>query len=59
MPYSEFTLRKITIMRTLQLPSGQTIPVLGMGTWRMGENARNRQTEIDALRHGLDPIRFG
>ncbi len=41
-------------MRTLQLPSGQTIPVLGMGTWRMGENARNRQGEIDALRHGLD-----
>jgi hypothetical protein len=33
-------------MRTLQLPSGQTIPVLGMDTWRMGENARNRQTEI-------------
>lgn len=41
-------------MQTLQLPSGQTIPVLGMGTWRMGEDARNRQTEIDALRHGLD-----
>jgi diketogulonate reductase-like aldo/keto reductase len=41
-------------MRTLQLPSGQTIPVLGMGTWRMGESVRNRQTEIDALRHGLD-----
>lgn len=41
-------------MRTIQLPSGQTIPVLGMGTWQMGENARNCQTEIDALRHGLD-----
>lgn len=41
-------------MRTLQLPSGQAIPVLGMGTWRMGENARNRQHERDALRHGLD-----
>ncbi|HAZ46407.1 MAG TPA: aldo/keto reductase [Cyanobacteria bacterium UBA11369] len=41
-------------MRTLKLPSGQLIPVLGMGTWRMGENARNRQSEIDALRHGLD-----
>nr|WP_242047539.1 aldo/keto reductase [Coleofasciculus sp. FACHB-SPT36] len=25
-----------------------------MGTWQMGENARNRQSEIDALRHGLD-----
>lgn len=41
-------------MRTLQLPSGLTIPVLGMGTWRMGENVRNRQSEIDALRHGLN-----
>lgn len=41
-------------MRTLKLPSGQLIPVLGMGTWQMGENARNRQSEIDALRYGLD-----
>ncbi|HEY9852045.1 MAG TPA: aldo/keto reductase [Leptolyngbyaceae cyanobacterium] len=41
-------------MRTLELPSGQLIPVLGMGTWQMGENARNRQNEINALCHGLD-----
>jgi diketogulonate reductase-like aldo/keto reductase len=41
-------------VRTLKLPSGQLIPVLGMGTWQMGENALNRQSEIDALRHGLD-----
>lgn len=41
-------------MRTLELPSGQLIPVLGMGTWQMGENAKHRQSEIDALRHGLD-----
>ncbi|MEP0798997.1 aldo/keto reductase [Funiculus sociatus GB2-A5] len=41
-------------MRTLKLPSGQLIPILGMGTWQMGESARNRQSEIDALRHGLD-----
>jgi diketogulonate reductase-like aldo/keto reductase len=41
-------------VRTLKLASGQSIPVLGMGTWRMGETARNRQSEIDALRHGLD-----
>ena len=43
-----------TAMRTLNLPSGQSIPVLGMGTWQMGENAKNRQSEINALRHGLD-----
>lgn len=41
-------------MRSLQLPSGQTIPVLGMGTWRMGESKRSRQSEMDALRYGLD-----
>jgi diketogulonate reductase-like aldo/keto reductase len=41
-------------MRTLQLPSGQPIPVLGMGTWRMGESTRHHQTEIAALRHGLE-----
>jgi diketogulonate reductase-like aldo/keto reductase len=41
-------------MKTLQLPSGQTVPVLGMGTWQMGEQAQNRQSEIAALRHGLD-----
>lgn len=41
-------------MRTLKLLSGQTIPVLGMGTWQMGERHRDRQTEIAALRHGLD-----
>ncbi|GFE71438.1 aldo/keto reductase [Chroococcus sp. FPU101] len=40
-------------MRTLKLPSGQNISVLGMGTWRMGENARHHQSEIEALRHGL------
>lgn len=39
---------------TLKLPSGQLIPILGMGTWQMGENVKNRQSEIDALRHGLD-----
>ncbi|XGW00379.1 MAG: aldo/keto reductase [Leptolyngbya sp. BL-A-14] len=41
-------------MRTLTLPSGQAIPILGMGTWQMGEQTRHRQAEINALRHGLD-----
>jgi len=41
-------------MRTIPLPSGQTIPILGLGTWRMGEHTKQRQTEIHALRHGLD-----
>lgn len=38
----------------IQLPSGQAIPTLGLGTWQMGENTRNRQREVDALRRGLD-----
>jgi diketogulonate reductase-like aldo/keto reductase len=41
-------------MRTLQLASGQSVPVLGMGTWQMGERTQSRQSERDALRHGLD-----
>ncbi|MDX2213716.1 MAG: aldo/keto reductase [Oculatellaceae cyanobacterium bins.114] len=41
-------------MRSLTLSSGQTIPVLGMGTWQMGENPNHRQNEINALHHGLD-----
>ena len=41
-------------MQTLELTSGQAIPILGMGTWQMGENTRDRQSEIKALRHGLD-----
>jgi diketogulonate reductase-like aldo/keto reductase len=41
-------------MKTIALPSGQLIPALGMGTWRMGESTHQRQDEITALRHGLD-----
>ncbi len=39
---------------SIPLPSGQAIPILGMGTWRMGESDRTRQTEIDALKYGLE-----
>jgi diketogulonate reductase-like aldo/keto reductase len=39
---------------TVELPSGETVPQLGQGTWRMGENARKREAEIAALRVGLD-----
>ena len=41
-------------MRTLQLPGGEPVPVLGQGTWGMGEDARRRSVEAAALRHGLD-----
>jgi diketogulonate reductase-like aldo/keto reductase len=36
------------------LPSGATMPALGMGTWRMGERARERAREAATLRVGID-----
>lgn len=41
-------------VRTTLLPSGQPMPVLGQGTWRMGEDRAHRKAEVDALRLGLD-----
>ncbi|MER9652776.1 aldo/keto reductase [Mesorhizobium sp. M0152] len=41
-------------VRTTTLPSGEAIPVLGQGTWKMGEDARRRADEVDALKLGLD-----
>jgi diketogulonate reductase-like aldo/keto reductase len=39
---------------TVKLPSGESVPQLGQGTWRMGESARARKEEIAALKRGLD-----
>jgi diketogulonate reductase-like aldo/keto reductase len=39
---------------TTRLPSGASMPVFGLGTWRMGESARVRAAEMKALRHGID-----
>jgi diketogulonate reductase-like aldo/keto reductase len=41
-------------IRTIDLPSGEPVPVLGQGTWRLGEDPRRRKQEIAALRLGLD-----
>lgn len=41
-------------MRSCKLPSGAEMPVLGIGTWRMGESARKRAQELDAVRHALE-----
>jgi diketogulonate reductase-like aldo/keto reductase len=41
-------------MRTVRLADGDEIPVLGQGTWGMGENPGERAEEVRALRLGLD-----
>jgi diketogulonate reductase-like aldo/keto reductase len=41
-------------MPTIPLPGGETIPVLGQGTWQMGDNRARRAEEIKALRAGVD-----
>lgn len=41
-------------MRTLLLPSGRPIPVLGQGTWAMGEDPARKRAEADALRLGME-----
>jgi len=38
----------------VRLPSGETVPILGQGTWYFGEDASRRAQEIAALRTGLD-----
>jgi diketogulonate reductase-like aldo/keto reductase len=41
-------------MRTIELPSGDRVPVLGQGTWHLGQGRRPLEDEIAALRFGLD-----
>jgi diketogulonate reductase-like aldo/keto reductase len=41
-------------MRTVTLPNGRRVPALGLGTWHMGEDSRQRAAEVAALRTGLD-----
>ncbi|RKT90130.1 Aldo/keto reductase [Saccharopolyspora antimicrobica] len=41
-------------MRAIQLPGGGELPVLGQGTWGMGERRGQRAAEVAALRRGLD-----
>ena len=41
-------------MKTVCMPSGDLVPALGQGTWRMGEIPALRAQEIACLRAGLD-----
>jgi diketogulonate reductase-like aldo/keto reductase len=41
-------------MRTVRLPDGTEIPALGQGTWHMGERGNAANTEIAALKLGIE-----
>ena len=41
-------------MNTVRLPQGETLPSLGLGTWRMGESAGSRRTEVAAIRLAVE-----
>ena len=40
--------------KLVTLPSGESVPSMGLGTWHMGERIGNPKTEVDALIRGLD-----
>jgi len=40
--------------RSMQLRGGEQVPVLGQGTWYMGDHASKRKQEIAALRLGIE-----
>jgi diketogulonate reductase-like aldo/keto reductase len=41
-------------MRSCKMPSGNELPVLGIGTWRMGESGRKRAQELDAIKYAIE-----
>jgi diketogulonate reductase-like aldo/keto reductase len=41
-------------MKTVRLPSGERVPALGQGTWKMADDPRQRAEEIATLRLGIE-----
>jgi diketogulonate reductase-like aldo/keto reductase len=41
-------------MKNVRMPSGELVPALGQGTWRMGEDRALRSQEIASLRAGIE-----
>jgi diketogulonate reductase-like aldo/keto reductase len=41
-------------MNTIRLPQGETLPSIGLGTWRMGESASSRRAEVAAIRLAVE-----
>ncbi|MBT8766794.1 aldo/keto reductase [Metapseudomonas boanensis] len=40
-------------MRQIEFPDGAEVPVIGQGTWHMGESRSERKREVAALREGV------
>jgi diketogulonate reductase-like aldo/keto reductase len=45
---------KTTSMKEVELPSGERVPALGLGTWYLGEEPDTRPEELATLRLALD-----
>ncbi|HEY8345840.1 MAG TPA: aldo/keto reductase [Symbiobacteriaceae bacterium] len=43
-----------TPIPTVKLPAGQPVPILGQGTWYMGQDRSRRREEVAALQLGID-----
>jgi len=41
-------------MKSISLPCGETVPVLGQGTWKIADDPAKRNEEIAALQYGID-----
>lgn len=41
-------------MKQVVLPTGESVPALGQGTWMMGEDQARRKDELSALRDGIE-----
>jgi diketogulonate reductase-like aldo/keto reductase len=44
----------VATLPQVELPSGETMPVLGQGTWHLGQGRHPRSVEIEALREGIE-----
>jgi len=42
------------LARTVTLPSGDPMPVFGLGTWRMGESRKQKADEVAIIREAVD-----
>jgi diketogulonate reductase-like aldo/keto reductase len=41
-------------MNTVRLPTGESVPALGMGTWNIGDQRHTRAEEIATIQRGID-----